>query len=409
MKTLKPILTLVFVLTNILVFTSCDLDRMAELNENIVAENNNDPNINPFDPDGAAFRKGDESSVTHNLSFPVIWAEGTPKTLRTLPGDYEPGYVKLDGEYWYVWDEDPADPSYPVLSCLPVDGEDLCYPDDREDVYKAWVQKDANNFWQADAENAIGIVEVDVLDWGDNLESVDWYLTSKVRTEVVLYDNHEGATPLRQYLMRHVSGWGSDELHGLQTDLDNNPLMGPGDQATIYSEHARFTIQKITSETPELTWNAETSAWEGDALPPVFSGAVWEAGDGPGYYNAEINIKGKIIYGYTWDVKRANDGMGVYRLTFSFDDNDNSDVTTALNTFFTGSTVLAGSEPEEPGEISASEEGGGAAPVIDHVQNITYIDINILGNKGGGKGGKGTDVGTPGKGGNGGNGGKPSN
>ncbi|MDF2157946.1 hypothetical protein [Algoriphagus sp. CAU 1675] len=417
MKTLKQIFTLIFVLAGTLAFTSCDLDRVAELNGDVAGVNKNDTN-NPYDPNGAAFRKVIESTVTHNLSFPVIWAEGTTKALREPPAGVGPTEYKLNGEYWYVWGEDPADPDYPIYSCLPLDSADYCYPEGA-DVYKAWVQKDALNYWQADAENAVGLVNVDVIDWGDNLESVDWYLTSKVRTEVVLYENHEGATPLRQYSMRHVSGWGIDELHGLQTDLDDEPVMGPGDQATIYSTHARLTIQKLTSETPELTWDAENSEWTGDVLEPVFTGAVWEAGDGPGYYNAEINIKGKIIYGYTWDVKKANNGMGVYRITFSF---DGSDAGSVLNTFFTENTFLAESVivPEQEVSASAEEEEGGPKAVIDFDNNLTYIDVTILGNKGGGKGGNSGNAGTDGtggfggnggsgSGGNGGNGGKPTN
>ena len=47
--------------------------------------------------------------------------------------------------------------------------------------------------------------------------------------------------------------------------------------------------------------------------------AVYNAGDGPGYYSAEINVKGKVIYGMLWDLKKAGDGPGTYRITFSFD------------------------------------------------------------------------------------------
>lgn len=386
MKIKRPLTSLTLVLSSVLFFTSCEMSSMVELNEDL----NEVSKVTSNQIDAGA-RKLPESSVTNNLSFPVIWSEGTSKALRTPPAGLTETDLKLEGEWWYVWGEDPLDPDYPIFSCLPIPGEDPCYPAG-EEVYKAWVQKDENNYWQATAANAVGLTNIDVIDWGDNLESVDWYLTSKVRTEVVLYDNNEGPAH-RQYSMRHVSGWGSDELHGLQSTLDDVPVPGLGDQATVYSEHARFSIQKITSDTPELTWDAENSVWTGDILEPVFNGAVWEAADGPGFYNAEINIKGKIIYGYTWDVKQANDGVGVYRLTFSFDEGNNADLPTALNTFFTGSTILEGAE------VIGLEEGGPTA-VIDHVNNLTYIDVTILGNKGGGEGGKPTG------GGNGGNGGK---
>jgi hypothetical protein len=392
MKTLNHFLPSVLVLSSVLFISSCEMDSMTKLTNDLEANSSV-----ASDQIDLGARKN-ESSVTNNLSFPVIWAEGTSKALRIPPTGLTETDLKLEGEWWYVWGEDPLDPDYPIFSCLQVEGEEPCYPEGVE-VYKAWVQKDENNYWQATAANAIGMTNVDVIDWGDNLESVDWYLTSKVRTEVVLYENNEGPA-LRQYSMRHVSGWGSDELHGLQSSLENVPVLGLGDQATVYSEHARFTIQKITSDTPELTWDSENSIWTGDVLEPIFSGAVWEAEDGPGFYNAEINIKGKIIFGYTWDVKRANNGVGVYRLTFSFDEGNNADLPTTLNTFFTESTILEGAE------ISTEEEGeGGATAVIDPVNNLTYIDVTILGNKGGGKGGKPTGGGNGGNGGNGPNGG----
>ncbi len=100
--------------------------------------------------------------------------------------------------------------------------------------------------------------------------------------------------------------------------------------ATVYSHNARFTIQKINVSDlaaldGNLEWNQVTNSWEGidgaeDLInEPLYNMAVHQAGDGPGYYNAEINVKGKIIYGYTWKVRNMNEGDGYYRLTFSFD------------------------------------------------------------------------------------------
>ena len=55
-------------------------------------------------------------------------------------------------------------------------------------VYKAFVQKDVNNVWQAFNATPTGMVFVDEVDWGDDLESVDWTLNSQVRCEVVLFE-----------------------------------------------------------------------------------------------------------------------------------------------------------------------------------------------------------------------------
>lgn len=378
MKSFKSILGLVLSLISMVFFTSCELNSMMQLNGDVSSAK--------YGNGGGGGGGGSETVVGNNLSYPVVWAEGATLTLRTPPTPLTTEDYLINGEWWYVWGVDPLDPAYPIYSCLPINGEDPCYPADVDinTVYKAWVQKDAKNYWQASAVNATGAVNVDTVDWGDNLESVDWYLTSKVRTEVVLYDLAPEGGNFRQYAMRHVSGWGIDELHGLQTTLDDDVIYGPGTQATVYSKHARFTIQKLTSETPTLTWDPETHMWTGDVLPPVFNKAVWEAEDGPGYYNAEVNIKGKIIFGYTWDVKLANNGAGVYRMTFSFDEGNNEDLQTALNTFFTENTALAGAV------IVPAEEEGGTTAKIDPANNLTYIDVTILGNKGGGKGGKPT-------------------
>jgi hypothetical protein len=86
-------------------------------------------------------------------------------------------------------------------------------------------------------------VDVDWIDWGDNLESVDWYTRSQVRTEVVLFEDLPA--PLLEYEMRHTSGWGIDEVHGMATNLAMTPLLGPGTSATVFSPCARFTVQKL--------------------------------------------------------------------------------------------------------------------------------------------------------------------
>ena len=162
---------------------------------------------------------------------------------------------------------------------------------------------------------------VDWIDWTDALESVDWYTRSMVRIEVVLYRDLD--TPLIEYQMRHISGWGIDEVHGLAIDQNHYEMFGDGNQASVYSPCGRLTIQKLLvprndpdsaaepgSPNPllsDLTW--DTDQWIGEGLinEPILNQAVYQAEDGPGYYAAEINVKGKIIYGYTWNVRKLND------------------------------------------------------------------------------------------------------
>lgn len=348
----------------------------------------------------------------NNLSYPVIWAEGVPKVLRGAPGMAP----QLNGVFWYWWGT-AADGT--PLSCQsnPVDTTvclDNTIPPDN--AVKAYPQKDEYNIWQAgSADGSSARIVPEWLDWGDNLESVDWYTRSMVRTEVVLIK--DVVPPMLEYTMRHLSGWGATELWGLSTLADGTAETASGAQATVYSPCARLTLQKLyvtrdDSRLAHLVW-VPGEGWKepledpdnpGNTYPydlindkPLFNSAVHEAKDGPGYYSAEINVKGKIIYGYTWNVRRLNEGAGDYRATFSFDAAC-PDTNTPLNTFFTselGEPVTQILVPVEEVEVvdaalsrdATQDEGGdtgGGMPIIDYDNNLTYIDIRIL-QRGGGK------------------------
>ena len=361
----------------------------------------------------------------NNLSYPVIWTEGIGKALPGTPGMLP----VTNGEWWYWWGTTGTDPDIIPLSCAPDPDDETRCDDGMPGIatgdmpggnwVKAYLQKDPLNVWQAEtADWSTTPVVVDWIDWGDNLESVDWYTKSMVRTEVVLYQDL--VSPMIEYQMRHVSGWGINEVHGLAVDSDG-VMPGTGDQATVYSYCARLTIQKllVSRDDPSLgtlVWDNINHVWIGTDLvhPPIFNKTVYEADDGPGYYSAEINVKGKVIYGYTWNVRKLNDftenkdiggvAAGDYRVTFSFDEVCGSD--TELNAFF--EEPIVGGDPgtqilipiEEEATISAKEEGedtGGASAVIDYDNNLTYIDVRILertggGNSSGNGGGKGDET-----------------
>lgn len=351
-----------------------------------------------------------EESAGNNLSFPVIWSDGmgTAKLLRGIENEFS-----VTGEWWYVWGEDPIDPQAPLYSCEPdPTNPEICLisqkppGDGSSPVYKAYVQKDPLNLWQATNTdlNLSFDTWVDRIDWGDNLESVDWTLRSQVRTEVVLYEDL--TTPVTQYAMRHVDGWGSNEVHGLQWDMQaGEPVYGLGTEATLYSHNARLTIQKLNVESlgdlGTLTWVPE-EGWTGaDVNPPLLNMAVYQADDGPGYYNAEINVKGKVIYGYTWNVKRMNEGLGYYRITFSFDDGTESGA--PLNTGFDEDTeiMVPLEEDLEKAVAEAEDEGGdtgGGTAVKDLANNLTYIDVYIKQTRGAGGGKGGGKTNSPGDG-----------
>lgn len=399
---------------------------------------------------------GDDESAGNNLSYPVIWAEGVEKTLRT-PTDFTAGpnptpvtEEELTGKWWYQWGTNGAEHEVTPASCPPDpdEGNVLLNPDKLQlcdngesgtvdlnkspsiigadnplPLVKAYLQKETFNIWQAGTsfgttDGTVGgdvdRVEVDWIDWGDNLESVDWYTRSQVRAEVVLYKY----TSMLEYEMRHVDGWGDNEVHGLAVD-QAGASEGPGTQATVYSHCARLTIQKLLVDRDDpllapgddplldnLVWETGTGwtenvSYTGDPLISdvvVFNRPVYEAGDGPGYYNAEINVKGKVIYGYTWNVRNLNDltgdpktAAGDYRITFSFDETCGTDVI-ELNTFFEDGTteILVPFEEEVAAALAEETDGtgGGGVPVIDFTNNLTYIDVRIL-ERNAGEGGEG--------------------
>ncbi len=417
----KKIIPSIFLICICLLFSQCE-------KEELVIDDSRVESLAQGNSHNSHMKKPD-IGAGNCLSFPVIWAEGVPKTpLRGTP-DTAPF---LNGEWWYAWGTNGTDPNITPASCPPDPDEgDLIlnpngdpYCDDGipgsltmpagipaaqnpDPLARAYLQKDAQNIWQAKV-----LVEwpddniVDKIDWGDNLESVDWYTRSMVRTEVVLYEDNISGTPWTEYEMRHTSGWGINEVHGLGAQLDESPIYGSGMQATVYSPCARLIIQKLNvdREDPrlaDLVWVpgtgwAEPAEYPDDLINDVglFNMAVHEAQDGPGYYNAEVNVKGKIIYGYTWNVRRLNEGVGHYRITFSF---DGICGTTNLNTFFVDgiTEILLPLEEEVLTQVALAEsddsgDTGGGTAVLRGDLNLTYMDINILERSGGGGGsGKG--------------------
>lgn len=328
---------------------------------------------------------GEDPTAGNNLSYPVVWADAAYQ--KTLPGT--PGMTPItNGSWWWWWGviEGAEGTADVPLSCPPDPAnEALCLDGTAPGAgaVKAYLQKDEDNTWQAQAMTAAGNVDVDWIDWGDDLESKDWTLSSQVRIEHVVTE--AVATPMTEYVMRHTSGWGADEAHGLSVlpatsvaEVLANTL------PTVFSACARLSIQKLNVPRGDpavstLVW--QDTMWVGTAVnQPIFSKAVWQAADGPGYYNAEINVKGKIIYGYTWGVRRLNQGAGDYRITFSFD--PDLACPALHNTFITTATQIV--LPEEEVVVTAEPVDAGGVGVLRPDLNLTYMDVRIVAKQGGG-------------------------
>ena len=300
-------------------------------------------------------------------------------------------------------------------------------------------------------------VAVAYVDWGDALEAVSWNERSVVRVETQPWSSTiPGYDPAADacadaalgdptidckvgFQMWHVSGQGITEHWGVRATEPTEV------EPTIsFNFDSPFQIIKTTNARLNVTKMVEGDATcsqpggnPGDDPPAVgdWNGAEWGGTctvyDEP--YTVETSVGGKYVYGYNLRMKEILPSLacgdqwiktGFYRLTFYAPDDVDftahseatpipnvappsvpSEVRTLPRTVF--NTELA-PEPGEPAEDDRLYR-----PVIDPVNNLTYLDICIVaksqggGGGGGGKGGGGRGGGTGGGKGSGKGGGKP--
>lgn len=313
---------------------------------------------------------GETETPGNNLSFPVLWSDGVAKVL---PGSS--GVEKFEGAYWYYWLG--ADGS--ELTCDPT-GRTPGYicPDPLPEAYETvYLQQDANNSWQAASAIPAAETAITGVDWGDNLEARNWPAGSKIRTEVVLFKTLE--TPMTGYTMRHLYGQGTSEMWGTNT-VTYDSL-----EATLYSHCVRYVIQAVNRSTAaDLVWTSDNQ-WAGPGAGSViFSGRTWNEGSSAATYSAELNIPGKIIYGYNWNTRRLP--AGDYRLTFHLDGDSCAPFGVTLNTTFEGATIRLPVEVEAALAAASreAEPSGGGVAAVDAVSELTYIDITLTSKSGSG-------------------------
>ena len=313
---------------------------------------------------------GEIETAGNNLSYPVILAGGASLPFREPPAGTD---YSLLGTYWYGW-IDPAtglqvacDPA--VLGC----------PPEGVEISRIYLQKDPLSVWQA-GHVASGVpVPAAYFDWSDDIESTLWSDSSVVRVETVPFAYAPG---MLGFQMWWASGKGVDEVWGARASGTDPPVPGEypfsPSYATVYSTNAWLTLQKLEAgggslvappDTSGYVWNASTHQWDNAAAQTVRVELC----------SAEINVGGKVIYGFNWMLKRqlmvageAKDGW--WRLTFSTSEN---------TILITEGTVLTPPPPAVP----PAEQSFFAK--VDPVNNVTYIDLYITAARGGGGGKKG--------------------
>jgi hypothetical protein len=280
----------------------------------------------PIDNGAPLTKAGGNTAGANNLSVPVFFAEGIGLTGLNVAES-----TGMPGDTGDVWGE-----TFPYL--------DVSY----------YLQQ-SGSIWQADWVSGAVTPPVEVVsDWADALTHQIWDEHSIIRTEVVLFKTDFAAyqaalaTPLTGYAMSYLYGDGLEEVWGTPAD-PTNPTIGtiiPADAATAYSSCARFRIEK-------LVWPADITNVPTGIIPDTFApgydayiastfynSSVYDryGVDGiTGAYSAELNVPGKVIYGYNWDLahfrpptppKKDTTGfswvtgvtkVGWWRLTFNLD------------------------------------------------------------------------------------------
>ncbi|WP_303722717.1 hypothetical protein [Malonomonas rubra] len=353
-----------------------------------------------------------------------------------------------------------SDPTiyYDALECTDNEMPSPCEGLPVERIY--WQKVDVNEWWADDDGISSDPGYVAYVDWGDALEAVSWNERSVIRVETQPYSTQiPGFNPVMNcydaaiaasldpetackvgFQMWHVSGQGITEHWGVRANDDVGELT----PATSYNYDSPFQIIKTNNARLNLTkLEAGTATCSmpgdnpGDPSPlgeeGVWTGTEWQGtctySDEP--YSVEVSVGGKYVYGFNWRMKNVEldslcagwEKTGFWRLTFyapeevMFTDPDApnvappavpSEVRTLPRTEFNTVTVPA---PEPVVAIFAEEEEEDPTaddrlyrPVVDTVNNLTYLDICIVGKTKGGGGGKpgggGGGDGKPGGGGN---------
>jgi hypothetical protein len=270
----------------------------------------------------------------NNLSFPVIAADGytithlaSPSFLVTYSGEY-PGLTEEE----ITWLEENG-PWYP--------------------------QKVESNLWQAEYRNSNADVHVSFIDWGDLIEVVNPKKNRPFRLEVTLYVNIAD-DPMDGYVMALLGSPSSqDEVQG------TNAMTYSGIWATVVSASPKLIVQSMDDNSSPV-WNPNTKMWEGDGI------GLPESGFG---FAPELNVGGKYIYGASQGGWKPM-ALGDYRITFYMSSN---------NSFIHLEDAQIGNYPGNIPEIMPSENSA-AIPVVDIVNNLTYVDVTVVSGGGGGGG-----------------------
>lgn len=341
---------------------------------------------------------GGEEGAGNNLSFPAI--ESDQRVGSSASFTVTDALLGVTYSYGCNKPEVVDSRSFPNTSCVSADGRTYytaaqcvtvgapCAGEPVASLDRIYWQKRVANTWNPDTAPGTGMaVDATYLDWGDNLESRTWTTRSVIRVEMTPF---AAVAALRGLQMWHVVGQGTNELWGARATEGGLPYVFTATDAIVNTTKARLNIAKIangpqTCPTVPTGPSVPTGSWTGSGWA-----GMWVLLDTP--FVSELNIGGKYVYGYNWNLRKdvvptTVDKAGWWRLTFY--------APTAVNFLATTKTIVYTPDAGVPtplptGFVSLAEEadtGPLYLPVSDPRYNLTYIDICVAGTQGGGKGG----------------------
>lgn len=311
-----------------------------------------------------------------------------------------------------------------------------CYGNSVDRIY--W-QKEVDNQWSSQitgvpSASASAPVPVRYVDWGDSIEVVSWNETSVLRVETQPFADL-GQDPLAEipvsdlqtqlgFQMWHVSGQGTDEQWGVRVRENGGqrdfPYAYRSPFAIINAGTAQLYLSKLfttpaddaTHFCPDTTsgdvapvypedYDKELLLWEGANFQ--WTGTGWS--DACNFssvpYTIEQSVSGKFVHGYNWRMRYIPSSFscngyeyaktGWWRLTYV--PAKNIDGTTERMQFMDNAVTTApavpSSSPTDPDDLATIpgtiEEPLPVvadvtlySPVVDAVNNLTYIDICIV-------------------------------
>jgi hypothetical protein len=341
--------------------------------------------------------------TSNNLAFPILELDASAGLTEawSVPAgvigtNYVYGCLKPEGDYLNTACLNGETPMAKD-ACATFCGVDV------SEVYRIYKQKVSTQRWNSETipYTAGGDAPVALIDWGDALESRTSSATSVVRVESMPFFDNAASALLTGWEMWHVSGTGIDEMWGARATDDASPVGSSYETpyAIMHTSNARLHLAKLSGpvtcpttptvygsspydgsaplDTPDdpdkviLNWDAAAGGWvTSPALPFQLDQA----------FSAELNIQGKYVYGYNWNLKRFDTGGvekgGWWRLTFRASDLDFTDTTTVAV------PIVPPAVP--PVTIESETEGRLYVPVILPGADVTFIDVCIASAKGGG-------------------------